>query len=766
MKYLISIPLLFLCLVGKGQTIVGSETFESESVGEFTYDEFNFEWFSIEGLSKWVTPYIVDEGGEHGKILMLPYAEGWNQEDHTLQLQISLTGQQKDELYLAFDIKLNSGFVYEEQYKFPGGFSGGEWVYIDRDPTDTATNGFITSWLMKGSYFQSFNYDISRGSTNPDHIDFSNSDISVDSLNNGWARVTMRIKINQPYGTANDFIEYGLNGRWFARHDNLLFRAWTNQNECYIDYINFWFFKSPWQDEADKNDTIKLDNIDCYFLEPSDPDYVEDTNTIGSTYSEVKATYDLYPETILPDSTYISASDTFTVTKHGVVSPAYKTQTTQIYSSGATYIDITFDKYSLQRSYSVPGWVKVYTGYGISKHLENVYTYPDEPNGTIRIYDSVATIEYYTGQDGANGFTIFYTSDGTGGGDLPNNLPDTLYPTDDAHTGGGSYADINYGIVAEMQVRYNNSGGNSDYDWFIHLLFDRSSITDSIIEAILNIHINSISDEGTYILRNEGVSWDESTITNNNKPSITSIIDTVTYSGSGWQQIDVTNYLQDSAIGNLISFEMWGLGGTSPYPVLYLSSKEGTNPPFIELTLYDEISPTGDPQDTILLTDTLFATQIDSFYNCQLQVVNGDTTLGYLDVNDWAKINNVDFTGSSSLLIIRNIVHPDYRGNPLDLYIDSIEESTKIASYIPESTGDWETFGFEIVELDSVPTGIHDLYIYSEQFAAGNIAWITSYQGSSYPDTIYIHAININGKRRLWRDPQTGQLYEIKLIFP
>lgn len=764
MKKIFFILFLFLCLIGKGQTIVGSETFESESVGLYEESDYNFEWFAVQNN---IPQYIIDEGGDHGKVLMVPHLTTYNQDDHTMQLQLSLTGQQADELYLAFDYKVDPGWTsLVEQYKFLAGFSGGAWYAIQNNH-DTATDGWITSMLMKSSWIQSFCYDSDCDAYSPHYTEFSTSDIDIDSLNNGWVRITIRIKLNT-YGVADDFMEFGLNGRWFDRTDGMYFRSWNNQETNYIDYVNIWFFKSPSGSYPTQNDTVYYDNFTSYYLKPGDTDYVADTVTIGSNYSEVKASYDLYPASIIPDSTYNKVTDTIYATRHGAVSPAYKTQNTIIYSAEASYIDITFDDYSLyNKNWPDPGWIKVYKGYGASKILNSTYNNITAPSGTTRIYDSVVTIEYYTAKHRANGFTVYYTSDGVGGGDLPNSSPDTLWTTDDAYTRGGIYGDVNYGSETEMQIRYNNSGGNSDYDEFGHMLFNRSTITDSIIIATLNIYVNSIAEEGTYILRKEGTNWDESAITNDNKPSITSTIDTVTYSGSGWQQIDVTNYLQDSAIGNLISFEMWGLGGTSPYPILYLSSKEGSNDPFIELDLYDEIPPTGGPQDTVLLTDTLFAVQIDSFYlnNCQLQIVNGDTCLGYLDSADWARINNVDFTGCTNSLIIRNIVHPDYRGDSLYLYIDSIVESSKIVAYVPASTGGWETFGFEIIELDSVPIGIHDLYIYSEQFAAGSIHWIAPYYPSEGPESNQINVLNVNNKKKIIQDPQTGILYELKLIF-
>jgi len=139
--------------------------------------------------------------------------------------------------------------------------------------------------------------------------------------------------------------------------------------------------------------------------------------------------------------------------------------------------------------------------------------------------------------------------------------------------------------------------------------------------------------------------------------------------------------------------------------------------------IFTNITPWSIP-DTLTFVDTIFATQIDSFYYSELQIIGGDTTLGYLDAGSHAVWYDVDFDTNTISLKRRYIAHPTYL-DTLRLYIgDSLHNATQIAKWKPASTGNWETFAIESITLDSVPTGLNKLYIVADSNSSGNTHWL------------------------------------------
>lgn len=127
----------------------------------------------------------------------------------------------------------------------------------------------------------------------------------------------------------------------------------------------------------------------------------------------------------------------------------------------------------------------------------------------------------------------------------------------------------------------------------------------------------------------------------------------------------------------------------------------------------------------------MFAVQVDSFYNCQLQIIDEDTCVGYLDSLDYFIFDTVNFgyTGVNKLLT-RYIAHPDYLGQ-FYMTIDSIDGDT-IADYTTVSTGGWYTFGTMTIDLLRTVTGVHDLWVHCNQYAAGDIHWLLFYKPLKY----------------------------------
>jgi hypothetical protein len=130
-------------------------------------------------------------------------------------------------------------------------------------------------------------------------------------------------------------------------------------------------------------------------------------------------------------------------------------------------------------------------------------------------------------------------------------------------------------------------------------------------------------------------------------------------------------------------------------------------------------------------SDTLFATQVDIFANCQLQVISEDTAMGYLDAGSHFVWEGVDFGTGVDSVDIRLVAHPDYISQFI-VTIDALDGDT-ILMYTPTTTGDWYTYEIQSFKLltqfwfmDSI-SGIHDLYVQSSGVASGNIHWMVFY---------------------------------------
>jgi len=149
---------------------------------------------------------------------------------------------------------------------------------------------------------------------------------------------------------------------------------------------------------------------------------------------------------------------------------------------------------------------------------------------------------------------------------------------------------------------------------------------------------------------------------------------------------------------------------------------------------YGTVSTTAVPSDTIALSDTLWATQMDSTYHYEydnmLQIIGYDTTIGYLDNTTYCGHTVVDFGTNEDSIHIKYIAHPDFLG-PFEVWMDGLA-GTKIADYTTVSTGGWSTFGTLDIALDQSVTGVHSIFIKSGVDGGGNILYVAA--GALGPD--------------------------------
>ena len=148
----------------------------------------------------------------------------------------------------------------------------------------------------------------------------------------------------------------------------------------------------------------------------------------------------------------------------------------------------------------------------------------------------------------------------------------TLYPTDDAHVDDNN-PNTNYGTNALMDW------GDSEQEIFIQ--FDITSIpTDATISnAVLYFYIDSITAETAVKLRDVVSTFDESTVTWNNKPSQGVQFSSASIrSASGWMNLLFTN-----------GFSAWL--GTSDHLYVKLCNEYNTESMQVRSSDYASFSP-------------------------------------------------------------------------------------------------------------------------------------------------------------------------------
>jgi len=119
---------------------------------------------------------------------------------------------------------------------------------------------------------------------------------------------------------------------------------------------------------------------------------------------------------------------------------------------------------------------------------------------------------------------------GSNANTAPDDLPEdltyttvTLTPADDAYVRDGSEADETYGTLnADDLYTKATSSSNSGYNRRVYVKFDLSSIPGEIVDAQFRLKVRQVSSGPSvnYLWLVADDSWDESTITWNNRPGI------------------------------------------------------------------------------------------------------------------------------------------------------------------------------------------------------------------------------------------------------
>lgn len=130
----------------------------------------------------------------------------------------------------------------------------------------------------------------------------------------------------------------------------------------------------------------------------------------------------------------------------------------------------------------------------------------------------------------------------------------TVVPGHDATVRGGTYASTNYGGDATLQVKEDS---NSSYDRWSYLKFDLSAFSASVTSANLVLPvISSGTDMANLSIEVRLVTtdtWDESTLTWNNKPATSTVLATIAGSSlsvGGTATVNLLSAINDTIAGD------------------------------------------------------------------------------------------------------------------------------------------------------------------------------------------------------------------------
>lgn len=205
----------------------------------------------------------------------------------------------------------------------------------------------------------------------------------------------------------------------------------------------------------------------------------------------------------------------------------------------------------------------------------------------------------------------------------------TLSPIDDAHVRNGSNNTTNYGSYANLQIRETTTSGAKRLAF---LKFDLSNISN-VTSATLRIS-NTGSNGDILLKKVDSDNWSESSVTWATKPSNGSTIGTYTLNGSGYHELDVTNYVSAEANGDdEVSFVL--KGSTSNF--MTISSKEGNAAP--QLVVEYGSSARYASENVTLNVDDLEKNRISVYPNptnslVNLQISDADVVNGSIKIYD------------------------------------------------------------------------------------------------------------------------------------
>jgi hypothetical protein len=154
-------------------------------------------------------------------------------------------------------------------------------------------------------------------------------------------------------------------------------------------------------------------------------------------------------------------------------------------------------------------------------------------------------------------------------------------------------------------------------------------------------------------------------------------------------------------------------------------------------------------------------------YSEDLGLWNKGNVIGYLDVGNWAKYSDINFSGTPNLITLNYAVDPAQSGQTLEFRLDS-PTGQLISSVTLPSTGSWTTFQ-TIESTVNNATGIHDLYLVpiggnGLNSGAADLDWFEFSQGEGPVNSTlnFQNNITLGKKTQLVADPDRGVYLSIQ----
>ncbi|UXP33883.1 sulfatase-like hydrolase/transferase [Reichenbachiella agarivorans] len=167
-----------------------------------------------------------------------------------------------------------------------------------------------------------------------------------------------------------------------------------------------------------------------------------------------------------------------------------------------------------------------------------------------------------------------------------------LVPSHDAYIRGGEYADTNFGLEADLDVK---QGGNPDFYRKTFLTFDVRDFT-SVSSAILKVHTTTTKAAPVTLYETDN-NWDETTITWNNAPALGNEISTQQIGNiKQYYEWDVTSYVHDNA-GSMVSFGFYDPSADNSHITFTSKDALGNHPQLVIIPGDDEDEENDDDEE-------------------------------------------------------------------------------------------------------------------------------------------------------------------------
>ena len=166
----------------------------------------------------------------------------------------------------------------------------------------------------------------------------------------------------------------------------------------------------------------------------------------------------------------------------------------------------------------------------------------------------------------------------------------SLVVAQDTYVEGGPNSSKNYGTSTRLVVKGLN--GNSKYDRQSYMMFDLSQLNVSYIHsAVLNIMAKSNPALDYYCYEISDDTWQETTLTWDNQPTLGSLIGTTTINSTDltWYQYDISDYIKQEFGGDQVaSLKMFDPNDMNIWSTI--QSKESSDAPYLTIEYVDSTS--------------------------------------------------------------------------------------------------------------------------------------------------------------------------------